>query len=87
MERLGTESDSSIKVDSDLSMEIDPPPPLRENVATAEDWRRALGRVVPAVVVLRTNACRAFDTKRLEMKLELQILLTRLPFSRDGKGP
>ena len=63
MERLGTESDSSIKVDSDLSMEIDPPPPLRENVATAEDWRRALGRVVPAVVVLRTNACRAFDTE------------------------
>ncbi|XP_050262989.1 protease Do-like 7 isoform X3 [Quercus robur] len=63
MERLGSEPDSSIKVDSDLSMEIDPPPPLRENVATAEDWRRALGRVVPAVVVLRTNACRAFDTE------------------------
>nr|POF24463.1 protease do-like 7 [Quercus suber] len=64
MERLGSESDSSIKVDSDLSMEIDPPPPpLCENVATAEDWRRALDRVVPVVVVLRTNACRAFDTE------------------------
>ncbi|XP_050262997.1 protease Do-like 7 isoform X2 [Quercus robur] len=63
MERLGSEPDSSIKVDSDLSMEIDHPPPLRENVATAEDWRRALGRVVPAVVVLRTNAYRAFDTE------------------------
>ncbi|KAG2245584.1 hypothetical protein Bca52824_085212 [Brassica carinata] len=38
-------------------------PPLTETVATAEDWRRALGKVVPAVVVLRTTACRAFDTE------------------------
>ncbi|AAF01594.1 unknown protein [Arabidopsis thaliana] len=45
----------------DLCLEIDPP--LTESVATAEDWRRALGKVVPAVVVLRTTACRAFDTE------------------------
>ncbi|GFP81162.1 protease Do-like 7, partial [Phtheirospermum japonicum] len=31
--------------------------------ATAEDWRKALGKVVPAVVVLRTTACRAIDTE------------------------
>ncbi|MCD7470177.1 serine protease [Datura stramonium] len=30
---------------------------------TAEDWRKALSKVVPAVVVLRTTACRAFDTE------------------------
>lgn len=42
-------------------MDIDPP--FKENLATAEDWRMALNKVVPAVVVLRTNACRAFDTE------------------------
>ncbi|KAL2926610.1 Protease Do-like 7 [Bienertia sinuspersici] len=31
--------------------------------ATPEDWRKALNKVVPAVVVLRTTACRAFDTE------------------------
>ncbi|OIW14173.1 hypothetical protein TanjilG_21313 [Lupinus angustifolius] len=52
-----------IKVASadELCMEIDPP--LRENVATAEDWRKALDKVVPAVVVLRITGCRAFDTE------------------------
>ncbi|KAJ0728607.1 putative htrA2 peptidase [Helianthus annuus] len=45
----------------ELCMEIDPP--LGENLATAEDWRKALQKVVPAVVVLRTTACRAFDTE------------------------
>lgn len=44
-------------------MDIDPPPPLGENLATTEDWRKALNKVVPAVVVLRTTACRAFDTE------------------------
>lgn len=44
-------------------MDIDPPP-FKENIlATAEDWRKALDKVVPAVVVLRTTACRAFDTE------------------------
>ena len=36
----------------ELSMEIDPP--LKENLATPDDWRKALQKVVPAVVVLRT---------------------------------
>lgn len=31
--------------------------------STAEDWRAALDRVVPAVVVIRMTACRAFDTE------------------------
>lgn len=59
---LGSETagiDSTLK--NDLSLEIDPS--FRENVATAEDWRKALKKVVPAVVVLRTTACRAFDTE------------------------
>lgn len=61
---LGSES-AAIGIDSttkdDLCMEIDPP--FRENLATADDWRKALNKVVPAVVVLRTTACRAFDTE------------------------
>lgn len=65
LERLGSEAEASMGLDSgmkaDLCMEIDPP--LQENVATAEDWRKALNKVVPAVVVLRTTACRAFDTE------------------------
>ena len=56
LERLGLEAamglDSTIK--EELCMEIDPP--FKENVATAEDWRKALNKVVPAVVVLRTTA-------------------------------
>ncbi|KAK6152844.1 hypothetical protein DH2020_012483 [Rehmannia glutinosa] len=64
MERLGSETalagmETSMK--EELSMEIDPP--FKENMATAEDWRKALNKVVPAVVVLRTTACRAFDTE------------------------
>ncbi|EPS74722.1 hypothetical protein M569_00033, partial [Genlisea aurea] len=64
MERLGSEAalagmETSMK--EDLSMEIDPP--FKENLATAEDWRKALNKVVPAVVVLRTTACRSFDTE------------------------
>ncbi|GAB4827968.1 Protease Do-like 7 [Ancistrocladus abbreviatus] len=63
VERLGSEGatgpESSIK--EDLCVENDPP--FRENVATAEDWRKALNKVIPAVVVLQTTACRAFDTE------------------------
>ncbi|KAL2612339.1 hypothetical protein R1flu_024031 [Riccia fluitans] len=46
-----------------LSMEIDTPEngAVLGNVAP-EDWRNALNKVVPAVVVLRTTATRAFDT-------------------------
>jgi len=53
--------EKSIIMKEDLCMEIDPP--FKENLATAEDWRKALSKVVPAVVVLRTTACRAFDTE------------------------
>ncbi|KAM7529831.1 hypothetical protein LguiB_033241 [Lonicera macranthoides] len=60
MERLNSDTlESSVK--EELCMEIDPS--FNENIATAEDWRKALSKVVPAVVVLRTTACRAFDTE------------------------
>ncbi|KAG2273447.1 hypothetical protein Bca4012_075102 [Brassica carinata] len=63
LEMLGSEAsmETETGIKSDFCLEIDPP--LRETVATAEDWRRALDKVVPAVVVLRTTACRAFDTE------------------------
>ena len=63
LERLGSEEADGMEscLKEELCMEIDPP--FRENVATAEDWRKALNTVVPAVVVLRTTACRAFDTE------------------------
>lgn len=63
LERLGSESASGLEstMKEELCMEIDPP--FRDSVATAEDWRKALNKVVPAVVVLRTTACRAFDTE------------------------
>ncbi|GFP91126.1 protease Do-like 7 [Phtheirospermum japonicum] len=35
---------------------------MKENLSM-EDWQKALDKVVPAVVVLRTTACRAFDTE------------------------
>ncbi|KAE8700204.1 hypothetical protein F3Y22_tig00110557pilonHSYRG00019 [Hibiscus syriacus] len=44
-----------------LSMDIDPP--LIENLATVDDWRNALNKVISVVLVLRTTACRAFDTE------------------------
>lgn len=62
LERLDSEAAGMESAGKDeLCMDIDPP--FRENVATAEDWRKALYDVVPAVVVLRTTACRAFDTE------------------------
>ncbi|XP_077244000.1 degP protease 7 isoform X2 [Tasmannia lanceolata] len=63
LERLGSEADVGLEssMKEDLSMDIDPP--FRQNSATAEDWRKALHKVVPAVVVLRTTAPRAFDTE------------------------
>ncbi|KAF2555761.1 hypothetical protein F2Q68_00018388 [Brassica cretica] len=63
LERIGSEASMATEtgIKSDFCLEIDPP--SRETVATAEDWRRALDKVVPAVVVLRTTACRAFDTE------------------------
>ncbi|CAH9094627.1 unnamed protein product [Cuscuta epithymum] len=34
-----------------------------EKVATAEDWQRAMNKVVQAVVAISVTACRAFDTE------------------------
>ncbi|KAJ4974397.1 hypothetical protein NE237_007571 [Protea cynaroides] len=63
LEGLGSETTSGMEssIKDELCMEIDPP--FKENVATAEDWRKALNKVVSAVVVLRTTGCRAFDTE------------------------
>ncbi|KAL1211491.1 Protease Do-like 7 [Cardamine amara subsp. amara] len=63
LERLGSQASMATEsgMKEDLCVEIDPP--LTESVATAEDWRRSLSKIVPAVVVLRTTACRAFDTE------------------------
>ncbi|MCL7040813.1 hypothetical protein MKW94_001207 [Papaver nudicaule] len=33
------------------------------NSASAEDWRKAISKVVPAVVVLKVTACKPFDTE------------------------
>ncbi|PIA33529.1 hypothetical protein AQUCO_04100162v1 [Aquilegia coerulea] len=64
LERLGsgvvTDGIESCMKD-ELSLEIDPS--FKESMATAEDWRKALSKVVPAVLVLRTTATRAFDTE------------------------
>jgi hypothetical protein len=35
---------------------------MKFNAVTAEDWWKSVGKIVPAVVVLRTTAPRAFDT-------------------------
>ncbi|KAL6007348.1 Protease Do-like 7 [Asimina triloba] len=63
LERLGSERANGLEscMKEELSMDIDSP--FRESIATAEDWRKALNKVVPAVVVLRTTAARAFDTE------------------------
>ncbi|KAJ9679328.1 hypothetical protein PVL29_021299 [Vitis rotundifolia] len=61
LERLGSKEAIGMEscMKEELCMEINPP--FQENVATAEDWRKALNMVVSAAVVLRTTACRAFD--------------------------
>ncbi|KAE8660748.1 bHLH139 protein [Hibiscus syriacus] len=63
VKRIGSETSMRLEstIKEKLSLDIDPP--LRENLATADDWRNALNKVVPAVLVLRTTACRAFDTE------------------------
>jgi len=59
-ERL--ESPSAAVKANDLCVEIDPPP-CQENAVTADDWRKCLKKVVPAVVVLRITGPRFFDTE------------------------
>ncbi|XVF20639.1 hypothetical protein REPUB_Repub12eG0018500 [Reevesia pubescens] len=63
LERIGSKTNMGLEstIKEELCMDIDPL--FKENVATAEDWRKALNKVVTAVVVLRTTACRAFDTE------------------------
>ncbi|KAK9700240.1 hypothetical protein RND81_08G225800 [Saponaria officinalis] len=63
VEKLGFEESPEIEftMKDDLCMEIDPP--VKDAAENAGDWRKALKKVVPAVVVLRTTACRAFDTQ------------------------
>ncbi|KAL0332427.1 UNVERIFIED_CONTAM: Protease Do-like 7 [Sesamum calycinum] len=56
---MGTGTEKSME--DKLCVEIDQA--FKGNRATAEDWRRALDKVVPAIVVLRVTACRAFDTE------------------------
>ncbi|KAL0450065.1 UNVERIFIED_CONTAM: Protease Do-like 7 [Sesamum latifolium] len=56
-----SEVDVKSGMEDKLCVEIDQT--FKENRATAEDWRRALDKVVPAIVVLRVTACRAFDTE------------------------
>lgn len=63
LESLGSDGMADSCLKDDIVMEIDGAPPCREGSATAEDWRKALAKVVPAVVVLRTTAARAFDTE------------------------
>ncbi|KAG6506958.1 protease Do-like 7 isoform X2 [Zingiber officinale] len=62
LQRFGPEEIDSSCTKGDLAMEVDAQPG-RDGAATAEDWRRVLAKVVPAVVVLRTTAARAFDTE------------------------
>ncbi|GFP87235.1 protease Do-like 7 [Phtheirospermum japonicum] len=64
MERLGLEmamEGIEMSMKENLYMEIDQP--LKENLATAEYWRKALDKVVLTVVVLQTTTYRAFDTE------------------------
>ncbi|XAR71408.1 HtrA2 peptidase [Bertholletia excelsa] len=60
-ESLGSDVVEVSSMQEEVCVETNPS--LGENLATAEDWRKALNKVVPAVVVLRTTACRAFDTE------------------------
>ncbi|KAH7847168.1 hypothetical protein Vadar_022764 [Vaccinium darrowii] len=48
-------------VEEELCTEIGPE--YKGSGVMAEDWRNALSKVVPAVVVIRTTTCRAFDTE------------------------
>eukprot|EP00252_Welwitschia_mirabilis_P018169 TRINITY_DN40411_c0_g1_i1.p1 TRINITY_DN40411_c0_g1~~TRINITY_DN40411_c0_g1_i1.p1 ORF type:complete len:1096 (+),score=238.79 TRINITY_DN40411_c0_g1_i1:357-3644(+) len=57
------ELERPLELKKSLNMEIEGGTLSPPSVATAEDWRKALTAVVPAVVVLRTTATRAFDTE------------------------
>ncbi|KAH8511438.1 hypothetical protein H0E87_008849 [Populus deltoides] len=54
MDLRSQESTDQVELDSEL-------PPEKEVIT--DDWRDAINKVVPAVVVLQTTACRSFDTE------------------------
>jgi S1-C subfamily serine protease len=54
MDLRSQESTDQVELDSEL-------PPEKEVIT--DDWRDAINKVVPAVVVLLTTACRSFDTE------------------------
>ncbi|KDP22647.1 hypothetical protein JCGZ_02489 [Jatropha curcas] len=53
--RIGSSEDEDVEDLNDV--------PFKEKTDNAADWRETINKVVPAVVVLRTTACRAFDTE------------------------
>lgn len=55
---MKSESEDDLKLD--LAMELETPV---DSAGTAELWRKALKKVVPAVVVLRITTTRTFDTE------------------------
>lgn len=79
----------TLVMDGDLGIELE-----QHSSATAEDWRMALATVVPAVVVLRTTAVRAFDTEQagasyatgFVVDKERGIILTNRHVVKPGTG-
>ncbi|KAG0612336.1 hypothetical protein M758_6G019400 [Ceratodon purpureus] len=63
MNRLQPMKSESVEALKSLGLTMELEPPVFDSAGSAEDWRKALNRVVPAVVVLRTTATRAFDTE------------------------
>ncbi|PWA99685.1 peptidase S1C, Peptidase S1, PA clan, PDZ-like domain protein [Artemisia annua] len=56
-----SDSDQSELISEEI--EIDSSPVFEANDETVEEWRKALEKAVPAVVVLRTTVTRSFDTE------------------------
>jgi hypothetical protein len=55
-------------------MEIDPPPMLFcENVATADDWMKALNKFILAVIVLNPMACCDFDIESIGASYTIEV--------------
>jgi hypothetical protein len=55
-------------------MKIDPPPtPFRENVATVDDWMKALNKVFPTVIDLNPMACSNSDTESIKASYTTEV--------------
>jgi S1-C subfamily serine protease len=75
-------------------LEEEDAPGLRSGSATAEDWRKALGRVVSAVVVIKSTVTRSFDTESAGsihatgfiVDKQLGIILTNRHVVKPGKS-